>query len=167
MRSGVPTAASSPAPARIHASGAYGRLSNAFWPRGTCRRPVRVENAACEFLQGRTNTVPGGYYRSPGSVAMFFALESHTDIIAKELRMDPAEYRLNNLIRDGEVDAVGQRVRSVRFREVLQAALDSADWKKPEPNSHFGRGIALFGRHISGGDTGIILTSSPTLRSRW
>lgn len=147
----------------IHASGAYGALkanaSLAVWHYAG--GPYRVENSACEFLQVYTNTVPGGYYRSPGSVATFFALESHTDIIAKELRMDPAEFRLNNLIRDGEEDAVGQRVRSVRFREVLQAALDAAAWKKPEPNSHFGRGIALFGRHISGGDTGIILTAEP------
>ena len=94
-------------------------------------------------------------------MATFFALESHTDIIAKELGMDPAEFRLNNLIRDGEEDAVGQRVRSVRFREVLQAALDAAAWKKSEPTSHLGRGIALFGRHISGGDTGVILTAEP------
>jgi xanthine dehydrogenase molybdenum-binding subunit len=94
-------------------------------------------------------------------VATFFALESHTDIIARELGMDSAEFRLRNLIGEGDEDAVGQRLRSVRFREVLQAALDAANWEKPKPGPNYGRGIALFGRHISGGDTGVILAVEP------
>ncbi len=144
----------------VHASGAYGALKSnaslATWHY--VGGPYRVENAAFEFLQVYTNTVPGGYFRSPGSVATFFALESHTDIIARTLGMDPAEFRLRNLISDGDADAVGQPMRCVRFREVLQAALDAADWKRPKPGRNYGRGVALFGRHISGGDTGVILT---------
>ena len=46
----------------------------------------------------------------------------------------------------------------MRFREVLQGALDAAGWKKPKKANH-GRGIALSGRHISGGDTGVILSA--------
>jgi len=147
----------------IHASGAYGAFkanaSLASWHY--VGGPYRVDNASFEFLQIYTNTVPGGYYRSPGSVAMYFALESHTDIIARELGMDPAEFRLRNIIGEGDEDAVGQRLRSVRFREVLQAALDAAGWDKPKPGSGYGRGCALFGRHIGGGATGIILTAEP------
>jgi CO/xanthine dehydrogenase Mo-binding subunit len=45
----------------------------------------------------------------------------------------------------------------VHFREVLQGALDAAGWSKPKKKNH-GRGIALSGRHISGGDTGVILS---------
>jgi len=147
----------------IHASGAYGAFkanaSLASWHY--VGGPYRVDNASFEFLQIYTNTVPGGYYRSPGSVAMYFALESHTDIIARELGMDPAEFRLRNIIGEGDEDAVGQRLRSVRFREVLQAALDAAGWDNPNPGPGYGRGIALFGRHIGGGATGIILTAEP------
>ena len=147
----------------VHASGAYGAFkanaSLASWHY--VGGPYRVDNASFEFLQIYTNTVPGGYYRSPGSVATSFALESHTDIIARELGMDPAEFRLRNIIGEGDEDAVGQRLRSVRFREVLQAALDAAGWDKPKPGSGYGRGCALFGRHIGGGATGIILTAEP------
>ncbi len=145
----------------VHASGAYGALkSNASLATGHyAGGPYRVENASLEFLQIYTNTVPGGYYRSPGSVATFFALESHTDIIAQALGMDPAEFRLKNLLTEGDEDAVGMRLRNVRFHEVLQAALDAAGWKKRKPGSNYGRGIALFGRHIGGGDTGVILTA--------
>jgi CO/xanthine dehydrogenase Mo-binding subunit len=144
----------------LHASGAYGALkSKASLATGHyVGVPYRVENSEFEFLQIYTNTVPGGYYRSPGAIATVFALESHTDLLAKELAMDPAEFRLQNLIADGEEDAVGQRLSDVRFREVFEAALDAACWKNPKPR-HVGRGIALTARHISGGDTGVVLTA--------
>jgi carbon-monoxide dehydrogenase large subunit len=146
----------------LHAGGAYGALkanaSLATWHYVGV--PYRVENSQFEFLQIYTNTVPGGYYRSPGAVATVFAIESHTDLIAHELGMDAAEFRLRNLIGEGEEDAVGHRLHDVRFREVLLAALDAANWKKPKRPNH-GRGIALSGRHISGGDTGLILTAEP------
>ena len=83
-------------------------------------------------MQIYTNTVPGGYYRSPGAVATAFAVDCHTDIIAKELKMDPAEFRMKNFLGEGETDAVGQRLKDVRFREVLQGALDAAGWNKAE-----------------------------------
>jgi len=145
----------------VHASGAYGALK----PHGSLATfhyvggPYRVDNAFFEFLQVYTNTVPGGYFRGPGALQTYFALESHTDIIARELGMDAAEFRLRNLIGEGEDDAVGQRLRSVRFREVLQAALDAAGWDRPKPGPNYGRGVTLFGRHIGGGPTGIILSA--------
>jgi CO/xanthine dehydrogenase Mo-binding subunit len=143
-----------------HASGGYGALKSntslATWHYAGGQ--YRIDHADIEFMQIYTNTVPGGYYRSPGAVATAFAVDCHTDMIAKELGMDPAEFRLKNFIGEGEEDAVGHKIVDVRFREVLQGALDAAGWKKPKkPNR--GRGIALSGRHISGGDTGVILTA--------
>jgi len=147
----------------IYANGAYGALkANASLSMGHyVGGPYRVDNASLEFLQIYTNTVPGGYFRGPGALATYFALESHTDIIARELGMDPAEFRLRNLIGEGEDDAIGQRLRSVRFREVLQAALDAAGWKLGKPGPNYGRGVAMFGRHIGGGITGLSLTAEP------
>ena len=118
----------------------------------------RIEHASFEFLQIYTNTVPGGYYRSPGAVAVAFAVDSHTDLIAKELKMDPAEFRMRNFLSEGEEDGVGHPLKNVRFREVLQGALSAAGWNKAKPRNS-GRGIALSGRHISGGDTGVVLTA--------
>jgi CO/xanthine dehydrogenase Mo-binding subunit len=143
-----------------HASGGYGALKSnsslATWHYAGGQ--YRIDHADIEFLQIYTNTVPGGYYRSPGAVATAFAVDCHTDILAKELGMDPSEFRLKNFLGEGEADAVGHELHSVRFREVLQGALDAAGWKKPKKRNH-GRGIALSGRHISGGDTGVVLTA--------
>jgi CO/xanthine dehydrogenase Mo-binding subunit len=147
----------------VHASGAYGALKSnaslATWHYAGGQ--YRIDNTSLEFLQVYTNTVPGGYYRSPGAVATAFAIDSHTDIIAKELKMDPAEFRLKNFLAEGEEDAAGHRLTNVRFREVLQAALDEAGWRKGKRRPGYGLGIALSGRHISGGDTGIVLTAEP------
>jgi CO/xanthine dehydrogenase Mo-binding subunit len=143
----------------VHASGAYGALKSntslATWHYAGGQ--YRIEHSDIEFLQIYTNTVPGGYYRSPGAVAAAFAVDCHTDILAKEIGMDAAEFRLKNFLGEGEADAVGHELFSVRFREVLQGALDAAGWKKPKKRNR-GRGIALSGRHISGGDTGLVLS---------
>jgi CO/xanthine dehydrogenase Mo-binding subunit len=144
----------------LHASGGYGALKSntslATWHYAGGQ--YRVQHSSCEFLQIYTNTVPGGYYRSPGAVAVAFAVDSHTDLIAQALKMDPAEFRLRNFLTDGEEDGVGQRLKNVRFREVLQGALTASGWNKARPRNT-GRGIALSGRHISGGDTGVILAA--------
>ena len=143
-----------------HACGGYGALKSnsslATWHYAGGQ--YRIEHADIEFLQIYTNTVPGGYYRSPGAVATAFAVDCHTDILAKELGMDPAEFRLKNFLGEGEADAVGHELHHVRFREVLQGALDAAGWRKAKKPNH-GRGIALSGRHISGGDTGAVLSA--------
>jgi carbon-monoxide dehydrogenase large subunit len=143
-----------------HASGGYGALKSntslATWHYAGGQ--YRIDHADIEFLQIYTNTVPGGYYRSPGAVATAFAVDCHTDILAKELGMDPAEFRLKNFLSEGEADAVGHELRNVRFREVLRGALDGVGWNKPKKRN-YGRGIALSGRHISGGDTGVVLSA--------
>ncbi len=145
----------------VHASGAYGALK----PNATLSSwnyvggPYRVDHAYSEFLQVYTNTVPGGYFRGPGGLATYFALESHMDIVAQELGMDPGEFRLKNIIGEGEEDATGQRLQSVRFREVLQAALDAANWKGSKRRPNRGQGVALFGRHTGAGDSGVVVTA--------
>jgi len=144
-----------------HAGGAYGGLkaSASFATWHYAGGLYRVENASFEFLQIYTNTTPGGYYRSPGSIPTFFALESHTDIIARELGMDPGEFRLRNVLRDNEEDAIGKRLPGLQVHSVLARALEAADWRAPRPRPNHGRGVAIYGRHISGGETGIAVTA--------
>jgi CO/xanthine dehydrogenase Mo-binding subunit len=146
----------------VHASGAYGALkpnaslSSWHYAGGA----YRVEHSDIEFLQVYTNTVPGGYFRAPGAHQYTFAVESHTDLLAEALGMDSAEFRLRNLLREGDVDATGKRLRGIKAYEVLQAALAAAGWDTPKP-ANAGRGIGLFGRQIGGGPGGAVLTAEP------
>ncbi|HUD00159.1 MAG TPA: molybdopterin cofactor-binding domain-containing protein, partial [Candidatus Polarisedimenticolaceae bacterium] len=96
-----------------------------------------------------TNSVPCGYYRAPGQPQAVFAAECHMDLIAQELRMDPLELRLKNLMCDGEKLAGGRAVDKVRVRETLQAAAQKAGWgKKNGDNTGLGIGVSF--RHVGG-----------------
>ena len=78
----------------VHASGAYGAmkprsfLSTAHYVGGG----YRVPHTSFEFLQVYTNTTPGGYFRAPGAHQYTFALECHTELLARALGMDPAAF---------------------------------------------------------------------------
>jgi putative selenate reductase molybdopterin-binding subunit len=110
-------------------------------------------------MQVYTNTTPGGYFRAPGAHQYTFALESHMDLIAQELGMDPGEFRLMNMLHEDDEDAVGRRLRGVRAREVLAAALKAGGWETPKPGPGYGRGIGVFGRQIGGGAGGAVVTA--------
>ncbi|MEC8911067.1 MAG: molybdopterin cofactor-binding domain-containing protein, partial [Chloroflexota bacterium] len=118
----------------VHASGAYGALK----PRAYLSThhyvggAYRIPNTVFEFLQVYTNTVPGGYFRAPGAHQYTFALECHTDLLARELHMDTAEFRRRNILLAGEEDGLGRPIDFLNITEVMDAALDSAGWDKPE-----------------------------------
>jgi len=145
----------------VHASGAYGAMK----PRAYLSTwhyiggGYRIPNTSFEFLQVYTNTVPGGYFRAPGAHQYTFALESHTDLLARELGMDPADFRRMNLLSPGEEDAVGRPLRLVNVRQVLEAALEAGRWGHPKAGPGHGRGVAIFGRQIGGGIAGVVITA--------
>jgi CO/xanthine dehydrogenase Mo-binding subunit len=96
-----------------------------------------------------TNSVPCGYYRAPGQPQAVFAAESHMDLIAKALSMDPLELRLKNLLQDGDKLPGGRSVDKVRVRETLEAAAKRAGWGKKKAKN-VGLGIAVSFRHVGG-----------------
>ena len=135
-------------------SGAYAAYKPAGVIGGAPRAagPYRIPNTRIESIHVYTNTVPGGHMRAPGSPQAVFALESHLDEIARRLGIDPLDFRMRNLIEDGEETAWGQRFEHVRVKETLEAAADAAGYG--EARAPFvGRGIAI-GDHGSGGGIG-------------
>jgi CO/xanthine dehydrogenase Mo-binding subunit len=90
-----------------------------------------------------TNNVPCGSYRAPGQPQVVFAVESHTDMIAHEMGMDPYALRLRNVLQDGQVCATGGRYKHVRGEATLRAAVEAANWGAPKSGPYVGRGISL------------------------
>ena len=135
-------------------SGAYAAYKPAGVIGGAPRAagPYRIPAARVESLHVYTNTVPGGHMRSPGSPQAVFALESHLDDIARRLGLDPFDFRMRNLVVDGDETAWGARFAQVRARETLQAAADAAGYAAPKPR-FVGRGVAM-GDHGAGGGLG-------------
>jgi len=110
----------------------------------------RIPHARAQSLMVYTNTVPGGYMRTPGTPQMIFALESHVDIIARTLGMDALEFRRLNALREGDTTAAGDRLEQVNCLKVLDRAAEAAGWSEPKPRPTIGRGIALYHRKPGG-----------------
>jgi CO/xanthine dehydrogenase Mo-binding subunit len=119
----------------------------------------RIPHTSFEFLQVYTNTTPGGYFRAPGAHQYTFALECHTDLLARALGMDPVVFRQRNLVGPGEEDAVGRPLRVAAVRQVLDAALATGRWGEPTAKPGRGKGVAIFGRQIGGGAAGAVITA--------
>lgn len=120
----------------------------------------RIPNYSIRSYGVYTNNVPCGYYRAPGQPQVVFAVESHVDLIAKELGMDPLELRLKNLLGDGDLLPGGRSVDKVRCRETLVAAAKKAGWGKPR-KKNVGRGIGVSFRHVGGaGEANVEISAS-------
>ena len=70
--------------------------------------------------------------RAPGEPQVGFAVESHTDMIARRLGIDPVEFRQRNVMRDGDEGPIGKVWHSVTAGEVVKRAAASLKWEKPK-----------------------------------
>lgn len=76
-----------------------------------------------------TNLPVAGAMRGYGVPQITFALESHLDDIAKELNMDPIEFRLKNLIKQDHVDPSSKNVvRSFGLPECIKKGKELISW---------------------------------------
>ena len=103
----------------------------------------RVPNCSLEVLRVYTNKVPAGHMRAPGGTQITFAVESHLDMIAHSLQIDPYKFRHENAIADGDLSPVGERRRAIRCKATIEAAMSQCDWQRPK-GAHSGRGMALY-----------------------
>jgi CO/xanthine dehydrogenase Mo-binding subunit len=103
----------------------------------------RVPNCELEVLRVYTNTVPAGHMRSPGGPQITFAVESHLDMVARDLQLDPCRFRGDNAIIDGDMSPIGERRNSIHCRTVLDAAIQEFGWDGHK-SVDVGRGIALY-----------------------
>ncbi len=147
----------------VHSSGAYGgqKFVRATLGGAGTAGPYRIDHAFMEAIQVYTNILPCGFWRAPGALQAMYAVESHMDLLARELKMDPAGFRLKNMLREGEENAIGRQMEGVKARETLQAALDAAGWRKRKAKPNVGRGIGMYERFTGAGPSWIGLTAEP------
>jgi CO/xanthine dehydrogenase Mo-binding subunit len=113
--------------------GGYGELAGTY----------RVPNCAIDVLRVYTNTVPRGHMRAPGAPQVAFAVESHIDMIAHEIGLDPLEMRRRNAIAEGDLTPLGEKRRHLRCQETIEAGARAFGWDKPKPHD-IGRGISIY-----------------------
>ena len=112
--------------------------------------PYRTENARVVEDMVYTHNTPCGHMRGPGEPQAVFALESHIDEVAKALGMDPVQFRLMNLVEDGEPTALGDVFVENRAAEALEAAVETSGYNAPKAHG-VGRGVSVGERPPGGG----------------
>lgn len=97
--------------------------------------PYAIPNVQVDTYGIYTNNTPSGAFRSFGALQTQFATESHLDICAERLGIDPFEIRRINAMRDGAETHTKQHLRSVSYLRVLEAAEKACKWEKGAPVS--------------------------------
>ena len=119
-----------------------------------CYRPdslYHFRNLKTEGITVYTNTVPTSCFRGFGNAQMTFAIESHLDMIAETIGMDPAELRIKNGLKTGEVSIHGWKIGSSGLAECIRKAAEASGWKEKRTRESFARGIGLACcNHVSG-----------------
>ena len=117
-------------------SGGYGAFKPTVYLRGADHLcgVYRIPHARIDSYMVYTNNVPKGHMRSPAKPQVVFAVEAHTDLVARELGMDPYEFRQMNLLRNGDASPVGHLWQDIRAEETLRRAADAIGWEGVRPN---------------------------------
>ncbi len=113
----------------------------------TAPGPYDIEHVAIDSYALYTNLPPAGALRGFGIPQLVWAYEGHTDMMARELGIDPIEFRRKNLLRDGRPQATGTVMRDAAIEKVLERLEVLMDWKsrhdKGTGTIKKGRGIAI------------------------
>lgn len=119
-------------------AGAYASLSDKVMTRATTHAtgPYEVPNAKIDCYAMYTNNPPSGAFRGFGVTQSAFAVEQNMDMVAKELDIDPIEFRRINAQKVGITTATGQVLReSVGLLETIDKV--QADVEKEHDHTPF------------------------------
>jgi CO/xanthine dehydrogenase Mo-binding subunit len=109
--------------------------------------PYDIPNVAIDSCEIYTNRPPAGALRGFGVPQLVWAYESHTDLIARALGIDPIEFRRHNLLRDGAAQATGTVMRDAAIGAVVESLAARMGWDRPFDRGtetlKRGRGIAI------------------------
>src|SRR5687768_11816918 len=113
----------------------------------TAPGPYDIEHVAVDSYSLYTNLPPAGALRGFGIPQLVWAYEGHTDLMARELAIDPIEFRRRNLLREGRPQATGTVMKDAATEKVLERISVLLDWEKPFERGtgtlKKGRGIAI------------------------
>jgi len=110
----------------------------------TATGPYRVPHAWVDSRAMYTNLPQAGSFRGLAVSQVVWAYESQMDIIADALGMDPLEFRLHNLIGEGEKWVTGERMDDSHYKDLIHEVADNIEWDKPSRSEgHLRRGKGL------------------------
>ncbi|MEE9435993.1 MAG: xanthine dehydrogenase family protein molybdopterin-binding subunit [Candidatus Adiutricales bacterium] len=126
----------------IYDAGAFPEMSHSMFTNGNVLCQYRIPNVRIETKDVLTNKVPSAYYRAPAIPQAHFAIESHLDIMARTLGMDPLQLRIQNVAAEGDTLPNGEILPRVGFKETLEKMVEYLEQKEKPEGGNRGRGIA-------------------------
>src|SRR5574341_989591 len=113
----------------------------------TAPGPYDIENVSIDSYALYTNLPPAGALRGFGIPQLVWAYEGHTDLIAREMGMDPIEFRRKNLLREGRPQATGTPMKDAALEKALERLSVLMNWNEPFDRGtgtvRRGRGVAI------------------------
>ncbi len=106
----------------------------------------RFPNLSIDAYDVLTNKPGCGAYRAPGAPQACFAIEGQMDELARQLGLDPLEFRLQNAVGEGDLMPSGGKWPRIGGREVLEKLREHPAWqRRKEKGPGEGVGIAFGG----------------------
>lgn len=104
----------------------------------------RLEHFRITGYRVYTNTPISGAMRGFGGVQAGFAIESHMDMLAAGIGMDPVEFRMKNITGPNMTTVNQMKITTNGLKECIERACESAQWtKKHGQQKHLSRGIGI------------------------
>jgi CO/xanthine dehydrogenase Mo-binding subunit len=107
--------------------------------------PYRIHDIRVTSTLVYTNRLRGTQLRGLGVPEGAWAIESQMDMIAERLGIDPLQLRLKNILDEGDINAIGDRVQSIGLRECLEKVAAAIGWGTPK-EKNVGRGLAVIAK---------------------
>lgn len=101
-------------------------MANAFLQ---CTGPYEIPNVWVDADSIYTNHVPGGAFRGFGGPQGSFEAELQVAKLTQALWMDPVEFRMKNLFKEGSILSLNSKLPGgVTIRPVVEACAEHAGW---------------------------------------
>lgn len=89
-----------------------------------------IPNFHAEGQVLKTNKVPTGAFRGFGAPQSFAGIESHMEHISRKLKMDPIDYKLKYLVKQGDSTVTkGRFAEPVLMKEMIDDLMDEVDYR--------------------------------------
>jgi CO/xanthine dehydrogenase Mo-binding subunit len=104
--------------------------------------PYKIPYAKVEAYGVYSNTVPAGAFRGFGALQVTWAYESQMDMMADRLGIDPLQFRLQNLLKKGDLYTTGDTPVDCDLEEGLLKVADAIKWKENSQQKNRAKGIS-------------------------
>lgn len=129
----------------------------------TAAGPYDIEHVSVDSRAVYTNLPPAGAMRGFGIPQVVWAYESQSDIIARDLGIDPVEFRRRNLLRTRRPHATGTLLEDAGTEEVLEELARQMRWDRPITRGdgplRRGRGVAFALKAVATPSTSVATVS--------